>query len=354
MQWSSVLWHCRNQNFLLYQQYKKQQGASEVKFFYNSSGDAPFNLALEELIASRIEDDIFMLWRNRSAVIIGRNQNTAAEVDSSYAKEKGIQIVRRMTGGGAVYHDFGNINYTICTAGRQLEDSAFSRNAACVVEALNKMNVPAEFSGRNDIIVDGKKISGSAKTVLSSRTLFHGTMLFDTDLSVLTKVLTPDPDKIRAKGIKSVRSRVGNLREYFPDMAVEDFITAFTNEIISINDAVLEEIPDKLKQEAEQLADKKYRTWQWNYGSTITYSFSKKRRFDFGSVQLNFNVKDNCIADLAICGDFFGDNDISGLCRKLEGTSLEPEVLASAVKKIPVEKFIHGAESSDIISLLEL
>ena len=325
-----------------------------MKFFYNSSTDAPFNLALEELIASCIEDDVFMLWRNRSAVIVGRNQNTAAEVDSSYAKENDIQIVRRMTGGGAVYHDLGNINYTICTAGRQLEDSAFSRNAACVVEALNRMNVPAEFSGRNDIIVDGKKISGSAKTVLSSRTLFHGTMLFDTDLSVLTKVLTPDPDKIRAKGIKSVRSRVGNLREILPDMEVEEFISAFTNEIISINNAVLEDIPQELQLKAEQLANEKYRSWQWNYGTAMSYTFSKKKRFDFGSVQLNFNVKNNCIADLAVCGDFFGSSDISILCKELEGTSLDPEVLASAIKKIPVEKFIHGAESSDIISLFEL
>ncbi len=325
-----------------------------MKFFYNSSGDAPFNLALEELIASRVEDDVFMLWRNRSAVIVGRNQNTAAEVDSSYAEANNIQIVRRMTGGGAVYHDFGNINYTICTAGRQLKEGAFARHAACVVDALRKMGVAAEFSGRNDIIVDGKKISGSAKTVLSSRTLFHGTLLFDTDLSVLTRVLTPDPDKIRTKGIKSVRSRVGNLREYFPGMEVEDFITVFTNEIISVNHAVLEDIPQELKLEADRLADEKYRTWQWNYGTAISYSFCKKRRFDFGTVQLNFNVKDNCIADLGICGDFFGGGDISVLCRELEGTSLEPEILAQAVKKIPVEKFIHGAESSDIISLFEL
>lgn len=325
-----------------------------MKFFYNPSGDAPFNLALEELIASRIEEDVFMLWRNRSAVIIGRNQNTAAEVDSAYAKANGIQIVRRMTGGGAVYHDFGNINYTICASGRQLEESAFSRNAACVVEALRLMGVAAEFSGRNDIIVDGKKISGSAKTVLSSRTLFHGTLLFDTDLSVLTQVLTPDPDKIRAKGIKSVRSRVGNLREYFPDMHVEEFITAFTNEVIAVNNAVLEDIPEDLKLEAEQLADKKYRSWQWNFGTPMSYSFSKKRRFDFGSVQVNFNVKDNCIADLAVCGDFFGSRDISVLCRELEGTSLEPGALVQAIKKIPVENFIHGAESSDIISLFEL
>ena len=325
-----------------------------MKFFYNSSTDAAFNLALEELIASRIDEDIFMLWRNRSAVIVGRNQNTAAEVDSSYAKEKQIQIVRRMTGGGAVYHDLGNINYTICASGRQLEDTAFSRNAACVVDALHGMGVAAEFSGRNDIIVDGKKISGSAKTVLSSRTLFHGTLLFDTDLSVLTRVLTPDPDKIRAKGIKSVRSRVGNLREYFPEMDVEDFITAFTNEVISRNNAVLEDIPIELKQEAELLANEKYRTWQWNYGTAVSYSFSKKRRFDFGSVQLNFNVKDNCIADLAVCGDFFGSRSIADFCALLEGSPIEPEQLADKLKALPIETFISGASAEDMISLFDL
>ena len=325
-----------------------------MELFINNNLDAAYNLALEEVLTRNYPTGFLMLWRNANAIIVGRNQNTAAEVDSAYAKANGIQIVRRMTGGGAVYHDFGNINYTICASGRQLEESAFSRNAACVVEALRRMGVAAEFSGRNDIIVDGKKISGSAKTVLNSRTLFHGTLLFDTDLSVLTKVLTPDPDKIRAKGIKSVRSRVGNLREYFPDMHVEEFIAAFTNEVIAVNNAVLEDIPEDLKLEAEMLANEKYRSWQWNFGTPMSYSFSKKRRFDFGSVQVNFNVKDNCIADLAVCGDFFGSRDISVLCRELEGTSLEPDALVQAIKKIPVENFIHGAESSDIISLFEL
>ena len=124
--------------------------------------------------------------------------------------------------------------------------------------------------------------------------------------------------------------------------------------MIAVNNAVLEDIPEDLKLEAEMLANEKYRSWQWNFGTPMSYSFSKKRRFDFGSVQVNFNVKDNCIADLAVCGDFFGSRDISVLCRELEGTSLEPDALVQAIKKIPVENFIHGAESSDIISLFEL
>ena len=325
-----------------------------MTFLYNRSTDAPFNLALEELAAEYFEEDIFMLWRNRSAVIVGRNQNTAAEVDSDYAKANDIQVVRRMTGGGAVYHDLGNVNYTICTAGRLLEDTAFAQHASCVVEALKRMDIPAEFSGRNDIIVEGKKISGSAKTVLSSRTLFHGTLLFETDLTALEKVLTPDPEKIRAKGIKSVRSRVGNLCDYLPELSVDDFIFRLAGEITAATGAVMGDIPEELQQKAQQLADEKYRRWQWNYGTVMSYSYSKKKRFCFGSVQVNFNVVNNCIADLSICGDFFGNRDIAGLCAVIEGSSIDPEQLARKIKDIPIANFISGAAVEDLLALFEL
>ena len=325
-----------------------------MKFLYNPSTDAPFNLALEELAAEYFEEDIFMLWRNRSAVIVGRNQNTAAEVDSDYARNHDIQIVRRMTGGGAVYHDLGNVNYTICTAGRLLEDTAFSQHASCVVSALRKMDIPAEFSGRNDILVEGKKISGSAKTVLSSRTLFHGTLLFETDLSTLEKVLTPDPEKIRAKGIKSVRSRVGNLRDYLQNFTVDNFITALAEKITSETGAVWCEIPTELQQKAARLADEKYRTWQWNYGTPMVYSYTKKKRFDFGSLQVDFNVVNNCIADLTIRGDFFGNRSITELCALLEGNTIEPELLAQKLQTIPISTFISGASAEDLLPLFDL
>ena len=187
----------------------------------SNSTDASFNLALEELLTSFFSEEIIMLWRNRNAVIVGRNQNTAAEIDPGFVRENDIQVIRRMTGGGAVYHDLGNINYTIVANERQLDPEAFARNASPVLEVLKKLGLPAEFSGRNDIQIDGKKISGSAKTVLNDRTLFHGTLLFSADLSMLGKVLTPDPEKIQAKGIKSVRSRVANIRDFLPEMELE-------------------------------------------------------------------------------------------------------------------------------------
>ena len=325
-----------------------------MKFLFNPSTDAPFNLAFEELIASRFEDDAIMLWRNRNAVIVGRNQNTAAEVDADFVKAHDIQVVRRMTGGGAVYHDLGNINFTISVRDRQLEPEAFARNAQVVLDALKSFGVAAEFSGRNDIVVDGRKISGSAKSVLNKRTLFHGTLLFSADLSMLTSVLTPDPEKIRSKGIKSVRSRVANLQEFLPQWDVETFLTQLTNAMLTVSGAEFVEIPEDMVCAAEELANKKYRTWQWNYGTQINYAYSKGKRFPFGTCRVNFNVANNCIADLHLTGDFFGAEDISALSAMLNGVSLEPETLYSAIKKIPVEKFIHGATAEDIISLFDL
>ena len=170
-----------------------------MKLLINNSVDPAFNLALEELIASGFPDEAVMLWRNAPSIIVGRNQNTEAEINAGEVRRRNIKVVRRITGGGAVYHDLGNINYTIAANDRQLDSEAFARNAGIIIEALHRFNIPAEFKGRNDILVDGRKISGSAQSVFTNRTLFHGTLLFDTDLSVLSSVLTPDEEKIRAK-----------------------------------------------------------------------------------------------------------------------------------------------------------
>lgn len=320
----------------------------------STSTDASFNLALEELLTSFFSEEIIMLWRNRNAVIVGRNQNTAAEIDPGFVRENDIQVIRRMTGGGAVYHDLGNINYTIVANERQLDPEAFARNASPVLEVLKNLGLPAEFSGRNDIQIDGKKISGSAKTVLNDRTLFHGTLLFSADLSILGKVLTPDPEKIQAKGIKSVRSRVANIREFLPEMELESFFGELKTQLIALTGAVETAIPEELTAAAEALAESKYRTWLWNYGTAISYSYSKKRRFPFGSCQISFNVADNRIADFALTGDFFGSEPAAQASEYFNGVSIEPEKLITAIKKFPVEKIIHGATSEDLQSLIDL
>jgi len=262
--------------------------------------------------------------------------------------------VRRMTGGGAVYHDLGNINYTIIAPGRQLEQEAFSRNAAVIVKVLKSYGLDAKFQGRNDILLDGRKVSGSAKCVLNDRTLFHGTLLFDADLSVLTRALTPDESKIASKGIKSVRSRVANIREYLPQFDRETFFADLQSRLAEQLGVFTEAIPEKLQRAAEILAQQKYRTWEWNYGSVMTYAYNWKARFACGGVEIGFNVKDNLIADMKITGDFFGSRDVAELAAKFNGVRPERNALLAVIALVDIGNYIHGITADEFISLFRI
>ena len=199
-----------------------------MKCYRNNTTCAQYNLAFEERIFNEYSggDDFFMLWRNKSAVIVGQNQIIENEVDVPYAEANGIQIVRRITGGGAVYHDLGNVNYTYI--GRKAEQFGnFLEFSLPMIEFLRSLGVEAKHIGNNDIGIEMssaevRKISGGAQAARGEYILHHGTLLFDTDLSVLERVLTPDPAKLSSKGIKSVRSRVCNVSEYV-NMTHEEF-----------------------------------------------------------------------------------------------------------------------------------
>ena len=194
---------------------------ANIKVYRNSSTDAAFNIGLEERIFEEFcgDDEFFMLWRNANAVIVGSNQVIENEVDLDYAKLHGISIVRRKTGGGAVYHDLGNVNYTYISKNVS-EFGNFAVFAQPVIDFLQSRGVDARHIGKNDVgISDGnidRKISGTAQRVKGEYILHHGTLMFDVDIAVLERVLTPDPDKLTSKGIKSIRSRVCNISEYLP------------------------------------------------------------------------------------------------------------------------------------------
>ena len=325
-----------------------------MDFFVNTSHDPAFNLALEEELATGFGGEFFMLWRNGPSIIVGRNQNTAAEIDSAAVRKLGIPVVRRITGGGAVYHDLGNLNYTIARDGRKLESASFAECAGVVVAALNKMGIPAEFSGRNDILVSGRKVSGSAKSVLRERTLFHGTMLFDVDMSVLGRVLKPDETKIRSKGVKSVRSRVMNLRELFPQWSMEDFLHVFQQVLMeALGIAAAQPPPPEFISRAEKLADERYRATEWNYGSAYPYDFNRRARFSGGSVELSARIRENRIAELTLHGDFFGDAPAEELTRLLTGTVFRPEAVAERLAAVDLDRFMHGISASELASLFE-
>ena len=325
---------------------------NKMELFINNHLEAAFNLALEEVMTRCYPRDFLMLWRNANAIIVGRNQNTAAEINGEKVKEFQTAVIRRSTGGGAVYHDVGNLNYSIAVSGRHVTHESFADHARPVLEALRLLGVPAEFSGRNDILVEGAKISGSARAVLGERTLFHGTLLFDCNMDILQEVLQPDPEKIRSKGIKSVRSRVMNLCMLFPGMSMEKFMEQFAFALQNqIAGCVLKSVPEEFIRRAEKLAEEKYRTWEWNYGTALAYTFSNSKRFPAGRIGVFFNIRNNAICDLAFSGDFFGLHPVEELAEQLNGTSLDPESLLKKIESIPLERWISGISAQELLSL---
>ena len=324
-----------------------------MKFYINKSTDATKNLALEELLGASANTFTVMLWQNANAVIIGRNQNTINEINSSFIKENNIQVVKRLTGGGAVYHDMGNINYTIIKPGKYLANEDFAPNAQFIIDALKKMGVPAEFSGRNDILACGKKISGSARSYINNNTLFHGTLLFDANMDVLSNALACDPEKMVSKGIKSVRSRVGNLKElYFPNLSCEEFLATLAENIKALFDDVQEEeIPQDLIEKAELLAQERYRTWEWTYGSTWKYDVENSKRFPGGKVSVFYSVEDNKIASIVFKGDFFGSCDITILQNQLIGTPLKFDAIVEKLNSLNMNLYIENVTPLELAQL---
>ena len=326
-----------------------------MDYYWNGRNDPAFNLALEEIMTAQADAPFVMLWRNRPAVIIGRNQNAYAELDAAYAREHGVAVIRRMTGGGAVYHDFGNLNYTIFSFGTDADGrfTDFASFAGPVLNALRSLGVDAAFSGRNDILVGGRKVSGSAKRIHDGRVLFHGTLLFDVDMEAMTAVLTPPRAKIEAKGVSSVRARVANLKEFLPDMDCESFRLALQRELLkdSGTDAP-RPIPDNWKREAERTADERYRSWEWTFGASPDFTFSRTKRFPCGTVTAHLDVHRGVIQRAEFTGDFFGVSPVAELAEVLSGCPHRAESLRDVLSRFEVGRRIAGLDAEALLSLL--
>ena len=318
-----------------------------MKIYKTTVTNPYFNLASEQYLLDTEEDDVFMLWRNEKSVIIGRNQNAYAEINRRFTEENSIAVVRRLTGGGAVFHDVGNINYSFIMkkgGARALDFAAF---CAPIIDALRTLGVPAELSGRNDLTANGRKFSGNAQCIYNGRVLHHGTILFSADMSSMAEALNPDVEKMKSNGVKSVRARVCNLNEFLPDMSVLQLkeyleksvagtVTQFSEEQINgIN---------KLKTE-------KYETWEWNYGKSKQYGKTVKKRFPFGTVELSYTAEHGVLTEVKIYGDYFGVKPVSELEKSLVGKKLKRDELTAALSD--VAGFIHGAEPEQIAELFE-
>ena len=326
-----------------------------MDYYWNGRTDPAYNLALEEVMAGQADAPFVMLWRNRPSVIIGRNQNACREFDSAYAREHGIVAVRRMTGGGAVYHDLGNLNYSIFAfetdANRRYVD--FAPFAAPVLSALRTLGVDAEFSGRNDILVGGRKVSGSAKSVHAGRILFHGTLLFDVDFDVMAAVLTPPQAKIEAKGVASVRARVANLKEFLSGLDRETFRQAMECEFLrqfGLKKPLA--IPENWVREAERIADERYRSWEWTFCESPDFTFERTRRFACGTVTVCLDVHSGVIRRAAFRGDFFGSAPVEELADLLTGCPHRADAIRDALAGTDPARHIAGMGLDSLAELL--
>ncbi len=323
-----------------------------MKYLRIHSIDPAYNLALEEQLFLEMEPDQpgwFLIWQNGPSVIVGRHQNTVEEVNGKFVKEMELPVVRRSTGGGAVFHDLGNVNFSCIVPVKTGEDTGFGRFLKPVVAALHDVGVKAEFSSRNDITVDGKKFSGSAQRRNGNVMLHHGTLMYNLDMSMLGRVLAGNPDKYQSKGVASHRSRVVNLKEVLPvEVTVEKLMDALRQRCSDGEGKVSKETQAR----AEALAESKYRSWAWNYGQSPRFGSKERARFPWGAVELCLNVEQGRISTCRIQGDFFAMRDVEELEKTLLGLEHKPETVRAALEKTPLDQYFLGCDPAVMLDFL--
>ena len=317
--------------------------------------DPAFNLAVEEYVFDYLPKDrmYVMLWQNDNAIIIGKNQNTLAEINEAYVKEQGIRVVRRLSGGGAVYHDMGNLNFTVI-ADAQGENLDFGRFCALVVKTLQRLGVKAEINGRNDMTIDGKKFSGNAQYLRQGRVMHHGTILFDSNASVLANALKVDEAKIQAKGVKSVRSRVTNVRPCLPvDMTLSQFRQVLLDTILEDEPGEEYILTDKDLEVVEKLKKDRYDTWEWNYGHSPECTLHKKAREEgCGTVEAFITLREGKISQIVFKGDFFGVSDPEQLASQLIGCRPDRASLEERLSQTEVSRYFMGLTAPQLLDIL--
>ncbi len=318
--------------------------------------DPACNLALEQYVFDRMPRDrgYFLLWRNDNAIIVGKHQNTLAEVNEEFVRDHGVQVVRRLSGGGAVYHDLGNLNFTYivdAAQGPRLNLGLFCRPVA---EALRSLGVDAQVNGRNDITVDGKKFSGNAQYVREGRVMHHGTIMFDSDLTVLGQALKVDREKIAAKGVKSVQSRVTNLRPYLPpEITLESFKSGLVESVSRAQPMERYVLTAADMAAVEALRRERYGTWEWNYGASPACSILRRRRVEgCGTVEAYLRTDHGRITDLQFRGDFFSSVEPEMLARRFLGLRPMEGDYRAALEGVDVGEFFTGLDTGTLLDIL--
>lgn len=330
-----------------------------MKFIDNKGiTDPRINLAIEEYVLQNFgaEDSYLLFYINEPSIIIGRNQNSAEEINTEYVDENGIKVVRRLSGGGAVYHDEGNLNFSFITKDDGESFHNFAKFTEPVVKALNDLGVPAELIGRNDLLVEGRKISGNAQFSTKGRMFSHGTLMLDSEIEHVVAALNVSKEKIESKGIKSIRSRVANISEYLQEkITMKEFKTLILQSIYETDDIInipRYELTEKDWKNIHAISEERYMQWDWNFGKSPAFNLKQRHKFDSGLLDVRLDVKKGLIENCVIFGDFFGIGDIHELEDSLTNIRHERKSIEEALKNVNVEHYLGKITKEELIQLI--
>lgn len=319
--------------------------------------DPRINLAIEEYVLQTMDvdkDSYLLFYINEPSIIIGKNQNTIEEINTEYVDGQGIHVVRRLSGGGAVYHDHGNLNFSFITKDDGDSFRNFKKFTEPVTEALAKLGVQAELLGRNDILVDGRKISGNAQFATGGRMFSHGTLMFDTDVEGVVNALKVKKDKIESKGIKSIRSRVANISEFLEEpITIEQFRHEILKSIFGGEDNIeYRVLTDEDWENIRELSTKRYGNWEWNYGRSPKFNLQQSKRFPVGGIDVRLHVEKGIMENVHIYGDFFGVGEVAEIEQRLIGVKYERQAITEALASLDIQKILGGIELEEFVNVL--
>ena len=314
--------------------------------------DPYFNLASEEYLLKRFREDVFLLYRNRPSIVVGKHQNTLSEINLPYVQEQEILVARRISGGGTVFHDEGNLNFAFFTSGAEGELVDYERATQPIIEALGEMGLKVRLGKRNELLIKGLKISGTASHVYKQRVLHHGTLLFSSEMEHLGTALNTLRDKFTDRAVKSVRSKVANVRDFLTEpMDMEQFQDQILNHVLKLNEQnKLHRFSETDIKEISSLRDSKFSTWEWNFGYSPRYEYSRSISFKEGRVDIHMNVEKGVIRELKLKGDFNSREEVLSLEKMLLGTIHDPETMRVKLSGIKVSDYIVGLENEELLS----
>jgi lipoate---protein ligase len=318
--------------------------------------DPRINLAIEEYALKNLDinETYLLFYINEPSIIIGKNQNSIEEINTDYVESNGIHVVRRLSGGGAVYHDLGNLNFSFITKDDGESFHNFRKFTEPVISALQNLGVNAELSGRNDILAEGRKISGNAQFSTKGRMFSHGTLLFDSEIEHVVSALNVKKDKIESKGIKSIRSRVANISEFLTEkIDIEQFRSQLLKNIFSKSNDIPEySLTEEDWNNIHELSKERYQSWDWNYGKSPKFNLQHSHRFPVGQIDVRLEVNKGVIENCKIYGDFFGVGDVNEIETLLIGQKYEKSILEQALSEVNIPHYFGNITKEDFITLI--